>query len=160
MKQIETALVKLLKLNGNLGKTCKHVRKCTCSKIDKMKFQPYIDNSTLVNKTGARGKKMQKNYNKLTKQWQISPCKNLGLAPPSCPVPHSDQSLESRLLSCIQTPKKGFQHLHCSQMGPLLDIGVLQGTFFCMWVPFFVQGLRFLQQTKECKKTVKACIFC
>ena len=103
---------------------------------------------------------MQKNYNKLTKQWQISPCKNLGLAPPSCPVPHSDQSLESRLLSCIQTPKKGFQHLHCSQMGPLLDIGVLQGTFFCMWVPFFVQGLRFLQQTKECKKTVKACIFC
>ena len=27
MKQIETALVKLLKLNGNLGKTCKHVCK-------------------------------------------------------------------------------------------------------------------------------------
>ena len=25
--------------------------------------------------------------------------------------------------------KKGFQHLHCSQMGPLQDIWVLQGPF-------------------------------
>ena len=32
-----------------------------------------------------RAKKLQKNHKKFTKQWQILPCKKLGLAPPSCP---------------------------------------------------------------------------
>ena len=32
----------------------------------------------------ARGKKVEKNHKKFTIQWQILPCKSLGLAPPSC----------------------------------------------------------------------------
>ena len=102
-----------------------------------------------------RGKKLQKNHKKFTKQWQILPCKKLGLAPPSCPSFSFRPESGKRAAELQRDTQKGFT-LHCSQMGPLQDIWALRGTFLAalvwIWEPFFVQGLHFrLKNAKSCE---------
>ena len=111
-----------------------------------------------------RAKKLQTNHKKFTKQWQILPCKKLGLAPPSCPSFSFRPEYGKQAAELQMDPQNRLLTVAMFPNGSTLGYPGLQvplGTFFWIWVPFFVQGLRFLHfRLKNAKKAVKACIFC